>query len=266
MGNLSNTLVTVVIPVYNGATTIQRAIDSILNQSYSNFELLVVNDASTDETRNILSGLEDSRIRIIDLDKNVGRSAARNLAISQAKGEYVAMLDADDWSYQNRLEKQVDYMNTHKTVALCGSWAHLIDSAGHKLVWKQPVDDEQIRKTIIKSNTFIQSTVMIKKQVLEESENYSSCLEPAEDYDLCLRITIKQIVANIPAVLGAYAAPIGISYCFTEQWRKTQVKWRAIFKYGYSKKDLVYLLTPVIAVLIPRRIKILIKGFFLKDE
>ncbi len=266
MNSLSDPLVSVVIPVYNGASTIRRAVDSILNQSYANFELLVVNDASTDQTGAILSGLKDSRIRIINIDKNVGSSGARNLAIDQAKGDYIAMLDADDWSYRHRLAKQVDYMNTHRSVAMCGSWAHLVDSTGNRVVWKQPIDGEQIRKTILKSNTFIQSTIIAKRQVLKEVGGYCESLANVEDYDLSLRIVQKYPVANVPVVLGAYTAPVGIKYAIKEQWKKTPVKWRAIFKYGYPKRNLIYLLTPIIAVCIPRRIKVLTKSFLLKNE
>jgi len=265
LNSLSGPLVSVVIPVYNGESTIRRAVDSILNQSYANFELLVVNDASTDQTGTILRGLKDSRIRIINVDKNIGRSAARNLGIDQAKGDYIAMLDADDWSYRHRLAKQVDYMNIHKSVVMCGSWAQLVDSTGHKVVWKQPIDSGRIRKTILMSNTFIQSTIVAKRQVLKEVGGYCESLEPAEDYDLCLRIAQKYSVANIPAVLGAYTVRAGIKYSIIEQWYKTRVKWRAIFKYGYPKRNLICLLTPIIAVCIPRRIRVLAKSLLLKN-
>ena len=266
MEKLSSPFVTVIIPVYNGTRTIEKAVNSILNQSYANFELLVVNDASTDQTRTILSGFNDSRIRIINIDKNIGRSAARNVAIDQAKGDYIAMLDADDWSYRHRLAKQIDYMNVHRSVVMCGSWAHFVDSKGNRVVWKQPIDSEQIRKTILKSNTFIQSTIVAKRQVLKEVGGYCESLEHGEDYDLGLRIAQKYSVANVPVVLGAYTAPVGIKYALREQWKKTSVKWRAIFKYGYPKKNLIYLLTPIIAVCIPRRIKVLTKSFLLKNE
>lgn len=265
MNTLENPLVNVIIPVWNGEKTILRAVNSIIEQTYLNVEILIVNDASTDNTKTILDSLKEPRVRIINLDKNIGRSAARNLAIDRAKGEYVAMLDADDWSYQDRIKEQVAYINKYN-VSLCGTWAYLVDSSGNKSEWRQPTTTEEIRKTILRSNTFIHSTVMAKKTVLEEFGGYNENIKWAEDYDLYLKISSKYPVGNVPIILCEYTAPSGLKYSINEQWNKIKVKWKAIFNYGYSKKNLVYLLTPLIAILIPRRLKVWLKTFLIRKR
>lgn len=265
MAEQENRLVSVVIPVYNGEKTILRAIDSILKQSYPNFEIIIVNDGSTDNTKSILNTIKDPRVKVINLDKNIGRSAARNLSINKARGEYIAMLDADDYSYPDRLEKQIAYMSQHK-VSLCGTWAYLVDTSGNMTEWQQPTTTEEIRKTILRSNTFIHSSIMAKKSIIQEFGGYDENLHCSEDYDLYLKISSKYSVGNIPMILCEYISPSGIKYSIIEQYYKTKVKWKAIFNYGYSKKNFIYLFTPLIAQILPRRLKVWLKRFLIHNE
>lgn len=260
-----NPLVSVVIPVYNGERTICRAIDSILNQTYPNFEILVVNDASIDNTKSVLNSLKDPHIKVINLDRNIGRSAARNLAINKSKGEYIAMLDADDYSYPDRLKEQITYMD-NQNVVLCGTWAYLVDLSGNKREWRQPTTTKEIRKNILHSNTFIHSTVMARKYVIQEFGGYDKNFKMAEDYDLYIKITGKYPVGNVPIILGEYTVSSGIKYVLKEQWYKVKAKWKAIFNYGFSKKNIVYLFSPLVAMFLPKRLKIRIKNLYIYRE
>lgn len=156
--------VSVILPVYNGEKTVGPAIWSILNQTFRDFELIVVDDGSIDSTLKTVKAFAEARIKVIAAP-HAGRSAARNSAASCARGRYLAMIDADDESYPERLERQVGFMDGHPEVALCGAWAHWVEPSGKKIEWRQPHEPESVRKNLLRSNPFIQCTVMVRKDV-----------------------------------------------------------------------------------------------------
>jgi glycosyltransferase involved in cell wall biosynthesis len=250
--------VSVVIPVYNGARTLARAVDSILGQSLRDIELIVVDDGSTDATPDILAAIPDSRLRVIR-QANGGRSLARNAALRAARAEYVAMLDADDVAYPERLARQAAFLDAHPDVALCGTWAHRIEPDGSQHEWRQPLEAGEIRRTMLRSDCFIHSTVMARKRVLQECGGYDESLDFSEDYDLYLRIAGRCATANLPEILCAYRAPVGARYRLKEQWHKTRVKWRAIRDYGYPRRQLLCLATPLLTTFIPARLRLALK-------
>jgi glycosyltransferase involved in cell wall biosynthesis len=254
-----NPKVSVILPVYNGAGTVDAAIRSILGQTFEDLELLVVNDGSTDNTRMVVDAFKDPRIRTFHLLKNVGRSEARNLGFAKAQSPYIAMIDADDLAYPDRIERQFKFMEQHTYIGLCGAWAQVEDEKGYRIEWRQPLTNERIRRSIVRSNTFIHCTVLVRKSVLEKLGGFDKQFEPAEDYDLYLRITSQYTVANLPCVLASYRAHSSISYRLKEQWAKLPVRWNAIRKYGYPFSQSIYLLTPLLGLLVPMRFKVLLK-------
>lgn len=110
------------MPAYNAENTIAKALKSLLNQTYMNWECIIVDDGSTDSTVKIVSSFNDSRINLISLEKNMGRGYARQVALDNSSGEYIAMLDADDWYYSNKLKSQIDIFNKYPEVSVvsCG--------------------------------------------------------------------------------------------------------------------------------------------------
>ena len=254
-----NPKVSVILPVYNGAGTVEGAIRSILAQTFEDFELLVINDGSTDDTRRVVDAFKDSRMRIFHLPQNVGRSEARNAGLAKARAPYVAMIDADDLAYPERVERQFIFMEQNPRIALCGAWAHVEDEKGHRIEWRQPLTNEEIRHSIVRSNTFIHCTVLARKSVLEKLGGFNKRFEPAEDYDLYLRITSQYPVANLPSVLASYLAHSGCGYRMKEQWAKVPVRWNAIRHYGYPSFQSIYLFTPLLGLLVPMRFKVLLK-------
>ncbi|MDQ3072975.1 MAG: glycosyltransferase family 2 protein, partial [Bacteroidota bacterium] len=118
----SGPLVTVLTSVYNGEEYLREAIESILNQSFTDYEFLIVNDGSTDKTAEILAGYFDPRIRIIHNNKNKGLSFSLNSGLEASFGVYVARQDADDISLRDRLRKQVDFMEKNPQIHVCGTW------------------------------------------------------------------------------------------------------------------------------------------------
>lgn len=253
--------VSVILPVYNGSGTIEDAIRSILEQTFEDLELLVMNDGSTDDTGVLVDAFTDPRIRVFHLPQNIGRSEARNAGLAKARAPYIAMIDADDLAYPERIERQFIFMEQHPHIGLCGAWAHVEDERGYRIEWRQPLTDEHIRRSIVRSNTFIHCTVLVRKSVLEKLGGFDKQFEPAEDYDLYLRVASQYSVANLPCALASYRAHFCFSYRVKEQWAKLPVRWNAIRKYRYPYFQGVYLLTPLLGLLVPMRFKVLIKSY-----
>jgi len=196
-------LVSVILPVFNGEKTIRQAIDSILNQSLIDFELIVINDGSTDRTREILSSLLDNRIRIYNT-VNRGLVNALNFGLENAFGKFIARQDADDYSHPHRLKKQVEYLLHNRDVILLGTRATIIDENGMVVGMHQhPTSNFRLSFALIFSNPFVHSSIMFHA---DESIRYSqeSCVSPPEDYELWLRFATKGNVANLPEALIQY--------------------------------------------------------------
>lgn len=252
--------VSVILPVFNGSLTVEQTVRSILNQTLAETELIVIDDGSTDGTVARLGTIEDSRVRVIRLPKNVGRSAARNVGIAEARAPYIAMIDADDVSYADRLHVQVSFMEAHPEIAMCGTWAHVVDPSGRRLEWRQPQEPDAIKRSILRSNPFIHCTIMLRRWVLDETGLFDTSLEPGEDYDLYLRVAARHRVCNLPYFLGEYRSHNGLRYRLREQWANVRVRWKAISAYGYSRAQLTYLATPCLAILMPLRLKLYLKS------
>ncbi|MBD2526706.1 glycosyltransferase [Nostoc sp. FACHB-133] len=191
--------VTVLMPVYNGEIYLREAIDSILSQTFQDFEFLIINDGSTDSTREIVCSYEDPRIRLIDNDYNLGLTQSLNKGLKLAEGEFIARQDADDISEPERLVKQVDFLETHPEVALVGTWYKQIDTQGNLICECQlPYDCTQIRWGLLFYSPFIHSAVMLQKSaVLEQIGFYNEVAIHAEDYELWCRIALRLKIANL---------------------------------------------------------------------
>ena len=149
----------VIMPVYNGEKYLKEAIDSILNQTFSDFEFIIVNDCSSDNTEDIIKSYKDNRIVYLKNEENSGVATTLNRGLDIAKGEYIARMDADDISLPKRFEKQVDFMDKNKNCIICGSNTELFGAiSGRTYV---PLTDSAIRATVIFSSPFTHPTVMI---------------------------------------------------------------------------------------------------------
>lgn len=148
-----------------------KAVDSILNQTYPNFELIIVDDGSTDNLAICLNKYNDSRIRLIRNEKNMGIAYSENLALDNCRGEYVAVMDSDDISYPDRLEKQLAYMRVHPDVIACGTWAHIIDEndqptgeSYHGVI--SDMEDYRIYLLFGNTPTIVHSSVLFNRRLL----------------------------------------------------------------------------------------------------
>jgi glycosyltransferase involved in cell wall biosynthesis len=194
--------VSVVIPLYNAEEYIQSSVESILNQTFRDFELIIINDAATDSGRKIVGAINDPRIRIVDHSKNQGLVASLNHGFSLCSGEYIARMDHDDVARPDRFEKQVRFLDAHPDIALLGSWFEYI---GKGIVIKSPVTSEEIRYYSLFNSPFGHPTVMIRKSALSSFHGpYDPDFNMAEDYDLWCRIIDSQKTANLPEILLDY--------------------------------------------------------------
>lgn len=193
------------MPAFNAAPYIKEAIDSILNQSFKNFNLLILNDGSTDDTESIIFSYQDSRIVYLKNDKNEGLSYSRNKLIEHANGKYLAWMDADDISFPTRLEKEYHYLEQHPEVALVSSWVSIIDSdsqlTGNSI--RSYIPSKHLSPLFLFVNYIAQSAVLIRKSIFEEYA-YNDKFPPVEDYQLWTQIAYKYPLHILSEVLVNY--------------------------------------------------------------
>jgi len=206
--------VTVVMAVYNAEQFVREAIASVLEQTYRDFELIVVDDLSSDASLSILQSFHDPRIRVIRHQVNVGAAASRNDGLSAARGELIAIMDADDVCLPNRLERQVAFLDAHPEVGLvgCGVYDN-IDSGGEVLCTSfLPQDNEAIQQTLTKKWCFLHPSIMFRKAIQKSVGGYRTVFEPAEDHDFILRMLEQSKGHNLYERLVSYRLnPKGLS-------------------------------------------------------
>ena len=190
------------MPVYDSSKFLSQSIESILNQTFSDFELLIFNDGSTDNSADIIYSYNDKRIKFFDNKLNFGHVHHLNYGIETAKGEYIARMDADDISFPTRLEKQVIFMDKNPKVGVCGTWFKVL---GTKHIVRHPIDDTRIRIALLSDSVIGHPTAMIRSEILRNYNlSYNSSFVPAEDYLLWVTLSEFGKLANIPEVLLYY--------------------------------------------------------------
>lgn len=198
-------LVTVLMPVRNGAAHLSESLASILGQTFEDFELLVLDDGSTDATPEILRATTDPRLRVVTNPQNLGLVPTLNRGLEVARGSLIARQDHDDISLPTRLQRQVEFLRTHPDCALVGTEAIQTDAAGRKAFrLLRPSGEESIRWYLCFDNAFIHSSVMFRRDVVKsEFGGYPLSLH-SEDYALWSQIARKHLTANLPESLLLY--------------------------------------------------------------
>ena len=202
----SSPLVSIILPCYNAEKYLQECISSILNQTYNKFELIIIDDGSTDTSYEIAESNKDSRITILKNNSNTGIVSCLNASIKLTKGKYIARIDADDMMHRERLEKQVSFLedDKNKEIVLVGSNHFIIDSNSHNVSLKQfPITDSEIKACMLFQNPFSHPSVMIRTNILKK-EKYSNKFNHAEDYQLWFKLSTNYKMANIPEFLTYY--------------------------------------------------------------
>lgn len=203
---MTDPVVSVVLPVYNCERYLGDAIESIISQTFTSFELIIVNDGSTDRSANIIAAFNDKRIRVLH-QANQGLAATLNRGIDLARGKYIARQDQDDLSNPDRISLQVAYMEDHPDCVLLGSWAQIMEV--DRLVerfHRHPVDEFMLRYQLLFNNPFVHSSVLLRRSALLQVGGYTTDPErqPPEDYELWSRLSRIGSVANIGEVLLTY--------------------------------------------------------------
>jgi glycosyltransferase involved in cell wall biosynthesis len=191
----NNPKISVIMSVYNGGKYLREAIESILAQSFTDFEFIIVNDGSTDNSLEIIQSYDDERIKIINNEKNLGLTKSLNKALKKARGEYIARQDADDISLPNRFEEQMKYFERYPETVVLGTSIYVINGAG-KLLMKEiaPSDPSKI---LLNTNAFTHGSVIFKKAVVDELGYYNELLKYSQDYELWSRIAKHYKVCNL---------------------------------------------------------------------
>lgn len=196
--------VTVLMSVYNGEQFLREAMDSILRQTFSDFEFLIINDGSTDNSTQILQSYHDPRIHLVNSQTNLGLIASLNKGLRLAQGRYIARMDCDDISLPQRLERQVEFMNAHEDIGMCGAWFKKFQ--GPKgLVVRPPTESDEIKCMLFMNSAFGHPTVMMRQNLIARfGLYYDADFSHAEDYNLWVRFADHTKLANLPDVLLHY--------------------------------------------------------------
>jgi glycosyltransferase involved in cell wall biosynthesis len=191
-------LVSIVMPVYDAAATVEEAGRSLLTQTYQPLEIVVIDDGSHDRSAEIVRGLGDPRLKIVRQEHR-GLVPALVRGCAEAEGEYVARLDADDITYPERIAAQTAYLEKHGEIGLLGTWASLCDEDGRTWSFEPPPNDAALRRYLLRDNPFVHSTVMFRKQAYGDAGGYAD--GPNEDYRLWIRMARAWKIAILPDVL-----------------------------------------------------------------
>jgi glycosyltransferase involved in cell wall biosynthesis len=227
------------MPVFNADHGIREAIDSILGQTVADFELLAVNDRSTDASESVINeyARHDERIILLQNENEKGIVGALNTGLEHARGEYLARMDADDISVPQRFEKQLQFLEEHDDVTVCGSWIELFGTGAG--VWRLPETHQDICCAMLFSNAV--TAVMMRKFAFDEGPyRYSQDFNFAEDYELWVRVSERHRLANFPEVLYRYRRHDGTigSRERTMQPRNTQkVHTRCLTRLGIAPTE-----------------------------
>lgn len=196
------TKISIILPVFNSKKYIFDAVNSILNQTYRDFELIIIDDESTDGSYEILTSITDSRIHLVRNEKNIGLVDSLNLGLNLAKGVYIARMDHDDISLPNRLEKQINFLSSNSNISVLGTGYQLIDQRGRCAnVYQQPKSHEEIAWAMPFLCPIAHPTVMFRSSIIRNELAYLKSASYAEDYELWERLSHRYNFANLPEPL-----------------------------------------------------------------
>ena len=238
--------ISVLMTVYNASKFLKDSIKSVLNQTYKNWELVIVDDHSNDDSLKIIKSFKNKKIKVFSLKKRIGRTNALNFGLKKIKGDLIAILDADDIANKKRFEEQINFFKYNKESLLVGSWCKVIDDKGKFIEFLNPsIEEKKIYQNMTHQNIFCHSSIMYKKKILKKIGNYPSHLVYSQDYGFIL----KSMKLNTPKIIPKYLASIrrwNNSMTYSPKYKKFYVKEKIVnlrftlknFKLSYTSKIL----------------------------
>lgn len=263
--SITSPLVSVVMPCYNTEKYLIHATNSILEQTFKNWELIMIDDCSSDTTWEIMNKLasSNSRIRIFKNSTNMKICKTLNYGIEQAKGKYIVRMDSDDWSFPNRLEKQVSFMENNPQVGVSGGMIQICDSdLNFKKNRSYNKADTEIRKKLFRYSPFAHPATIWRKDIMRQAGLYNPSLIVAQDYDLYFRMGALSEFANLDDTLlklRIHTKSSSQTKSRLQEKNTLYIRLKAVFEYGYdmSLTDKLYLFLQLMSMfLIPQKLKL----------
>lgn len=230
--------VSLVMSIYNDERTVQQTIDSVLSQTYTDFELCIIDDGCTDGSVDIVRSYsnKDARVVLVPFSIHRGLTGSLNEVIRHTGGEYIGRIDADDICLPNRIEEQVKYLDAYKDIMLCGTWGQYIDEDGMYIGDKKlETDSTKIKNKLLWNNQFIHSSWLFRSSLINDVGVYDESFAKSQDYEFVLRVAKKHKVANIPQFLVKWRVrKNSLSWGNRKQeLYALKARWVAINQYGY---------------------------------
>jgi len=248
--------------VHNGAPWVAEAVQSVLTQSLTDLELIVVDDGSTDATAAVLAAVRDPRLSV-ERQPRAGLTRSLNRALARARAPLLARLDADDAARPERLARQYAFLVAHPEVGLLGTGAREIDVRGVEIrLIRPPEEDLAIRHTLIRANPFVHSTVMMRRALVEQVGGYDPSFPVAQDYDLWLRLSEVTRMANLADPLVVRRLVPGRVTLERDSARlraEARARWRAARRGVYPLWSSVFALRPLLGLAVPLPLRRLLR-------
>lgn len=208
--------VSVIIPTYNREKTILQALQSVLQQTYSNLEVMVVDDGSTDGTADIVNAVEDERVKYIVLEKNGGPSNARNIGVKLAESKWVAFQDSDDCWHKDKLQVQMEYANEHPEYSMIYCMYNAIMHDGGQFIApmepRPDIMEGNLRKTLLVRNIIGTPTILVKREGFLNTGGFDTSYNSLEDWEFVLRFSKDYLIGYIPRpLIDCYVSDSGVS-------------------------------------------------------
>lgn len=239
MRQFEKKLISLIMPLYNAENYVEEAIQSILDQTYSNFEMVLIDDCSTDNTMEKVTSFKDSRIKIIYNNKNMGIAYSRNIGLEFSSGEYIALLDDDDIALPDRFEKQVMLLTENPDIDIVGGGAIWINDKGASISDMLPVlnNPKRLRAEILFHNIYWNCEVMFRRKIVEAGYRYEDGYLGMEDYKFWIDLSGIYKMSNVESLVLKHRESMSseTTKVLNQKWDKKQALFESLRKYSFER-------------------------------